>query len=242
MKLIELVFRRDTLAPLLALTLASAVAVALAAARIAVTHHLRYGLLVWNLILAWLPLIFAMLAREQFKRDLKGNWRFAGAAGAWLLFFPNAPYIFTDIIHLHVGSFRHYWVDLTLILIFALTGLVLGFLSLYLMHALARQVWGGLRSWLFVLAVTALSGFGIYLGRVLRFNSWDVLVKPVKLIQGVSSWAGNPLADSSTWAFPVLYAVFLFLAYVMLYALTHLPQMHALSAPAVNNSLNLTPA
>ena len=224
MKLIELIFRRDTLAPVLALAFASAVAVALVAGRIVVTHQIRYGLLVWNLMLAWLPLFFAMLASERFAAGDKRNWRFTAWAGAWLLFFPNAPYIFTDVIHLHIGSFRHYWVDLTLILIFAITGLVLGFLSLYLMHSVVRRAWGGVRGWLFVLAVTAMSGFGIYLGRILRFNSWDVLLKPVKLIQGVSTWAENPMADSSKWAFPALYAMFLLLAYVMLYALTHLPR------------------
>ena len=224
MILFELLFRRETRAPMVALTFASAVAVALAAARIVATHQIRYGLLVWNLVLAWLPLIFALLAREHFQSGLKRNWRFAALAAAWLLFFPNAPYIFTDIIHLHVGSFRYYWPDLTLILIFALTGLVLGFLSLFLMHALARQHWGQVRGWLFVMAVATLSGFAIYLGRVLRFNSWDVIMKPVRLIQGVSAWAGHPLADSSTFVFPALFATFLFLAYVMLYALTHLPQ------------------
>jgi uncharacterized membrane protein len=118
----------------------------------------------------------------------------------------------------------HFWADLTLIFIFGLIGLVLGFLSLYVMHSLARRAWGAWRGWLFVLVVSGLSGFGIYLGRVLRFNSWDVLMKPLKLIEGVTSWAGNPLADSSTSAFPALYAMFLFLAYMMLYALTHLPR------------------
>ena len=148
--------------------------------------------------------------------------------------------IFTDVVHLFRSSFQHFWADLSLILIFGLTGLMLGFLSLYLMHSLARRAWSQWRGWLFVLGVSALSGFGIYLGRVLRFNSWDVLVKPVKLIQGVSSWAGNPLADSSTSAFPALYAAFLFLAYLMLYALTHLPKIEPSDKP-VAAQVTLTP-
>jgi len=242
MKLIELIYRRETRAPVLALSLASAVGGGLVLARMVFTHNFHYALLVGNLALAWIPLVLALLAQKQFETSGWRQWRFGALAVGWLLFFPNAPYIFTDVVHVFRGSFQHFWADLTLIFIFGFTGLVLGFLSLYLMHALARRAWGQWRGWLFVLAVTTLSGFGIYLGRVLRFNSWDVLVKPVQLIQGVSSWAGNPLADSNTAAFPALYAMFLFLAYVMLYALTHLPQMHALSSPPKPNSLNPAPA
>ena len=72
--------------------------------------------------------------------------------------------------------------------------------------------------------VAGLSGFGIYLGRFLRFNSWDVLTQPVRLYQGVSNWAANPLSTSHGIIFPLLFATFVFLAYVMLYALTHLPR------------------
>jgi uncharacterized membrane protein len=180
--------------------------------------------------------VLALLAQQQFAAGGWRQWRFGTLALAWLLFFPNAPYIFTDVIHVFRGSFHHFWVDLTLIFIFGLTGLVVGFLSFYLMHTLARRAWGHWRGWLFVLVICVLSGFGIYLGRVLRFNSWDVLVKPVQLIQGVSSWAGNPMADSTTWAFPALYALFLFLAYVMLYALTHLPRPGSHIEPALENN------
>ena len=242
MKLIELIFRRETRAPVLALTFATAVGVALVLARVVFSHNLKYGLLVGNLVLAWIPLVLALLAQKQFEQTGWRHWRFLPLAGAWLFFLPNAPYIFTDVVHVFRGQFRHFWADLTLILIFALIGLVLGFLSLYVMHALARRAWGQGRGWIFVLVVCGLSGFGIYLGRVLRFNSWDVLVRPLRLIEGVTSWAGNPLADSSTSAFPALYALFLFLAYVMLYALTHLPQMHPQPVNAENKSLNPSPA
>ena len=59
-------------------------------------------------------------------------------------------------------------------------------------------------------------------GRFLRFNSWDPIFKPVELYHGIGRWASNPLANSSSWVFPVLFATFLFIAYVMLYGLTHL--------------------
>jgi uncharacterized membrane protein len=101
--------------------------------------------------------------------------------------------------------------------------LVLGFLSLYLMQSLVAQRFGRAAGWLFIAAVAGVSSFGVYLGRFLRFNSWDVAIRPAKLYHGINAWAADPMASSNSFAFPVLFATFLFLAYVMLYALTYLP-------------------
>jgi uncharacterized membrane protein len=222
MKLMKLAFKRETAVPMLALSFASAVSVALLVARIVWTGDLFYAGLAWNLFLAWLPLMFALLARDEFRDRPNRNWRFLGFAGAWLLFFPNAPYIFTDLIHLTTYFYRHFWVDLVLILLCAMTGLVLGFVSLFLMQGVVRRLFGSAASWLFIGAVAGLSSFGIYLGRFLRFNSWDIVWKPLALSRGIGHWAANPLAHSTSYAFPMLFAVFLFIAYLMLYALTHL--------------------
>src|SRR2546421_2783702 len=223
MKLIKLTFKPEPAVPMLALTFASAVSVALVAARVVYTGQIRYAFLVWNLFLAWLPLIFALLAAEKYQNGPARNWRFLGLTAAWLLFFPNAPYIFTDVIHLTSSYFTHFWVDLILILLCALTGLVLGFLSLYLMQSLVAHRFGRLTSWLFIAGVAGLSGIGICLGRFLRFNSWDVLVRPLKLYHGIGNFVAEPF-HASTLAFPVLFATFLFITYLMLYALTHLHQ------------------
>ncbi len=238
MKLLKLAFSRETAMPMLALTFASSVCGALVVARIAWTRDFLYAFLIWNLFLAWLPLAFALLACEKYKQSAAKNWRFFALAGAWLLFFPNAPYIFTDLIHLFRGAYRHFWVDMVLILSCALTGLVLGFLSLYLMHSLARRIIGQWYSWLFVAAVAGLSGIGIYLGRFLRFNSWDVIVKPFKLYRGIGDWVTQPFANPKSLAFAVLFATFLFIAYVMLYALTHLEPAPSLALRAEPNSTN----
>jgi uncharacterized membrane protein len=222
MRLLKLAFRRETAVPMLALVFASAASVALVVGRIAWTGKFGYSSLLWNLFLAWLPLIFALLACDEFKPGSRRNWRFLGFTAAWLLFFPNAPYIFTDLIHLTHGLYGRFWVDLMLILLCALTGLVLGFLSLFLMQAVVARMLGRLASWLFIAGVAALSGFGIYLGRFLRFNSWDVVFKPMALCRGIGGWVADPLAHPGSFVFPALFAVFLFIAYLMLYALTHL--------------------
>jgi uncharacterized membrane protein len=224
MKLFKLIFQRETLAPVAAMTFATMVCSAMVVARILWTGQLRYSFLIWNLFLAWLPLVFALLAREHYREGARPGWRFLGLSAAWLLFFPNAPYIFTDLIHLTNRYFGHFWVDLGVILSCALTGLVLGFVSLYLMHSVVTRMLGRAAGWLFVAGAAGLCSFGIYLGRFLRFNSWDVIAKPAKLYGSLSSVANGQLAHQSHFAFLAMFATFLFIAYVMLYALTHLPR------------------
>jgi uncharacterized membrane protein len=240
MNLLKLAFRRETAMPMLALTFASAASVAVVFARILSTGNLRYSFLVWNLFLAWLPLVFALLACETYQHASGRNWQFASLAGAWLLFFPNAPYIFTDLIHLTTRFYGHFWVDLTLILFCAITGLVLGFVSLYLMQSVVERMFGRPASWLFIAAVAALSGFGIYLGRLMRFNSWDVLFRPRQVYHGIGNWVADPLANATSLAFPILFGAFLFVSYLMLYALTHLRPAQPMMLPQKTQQPGLT--
>jgi len=222
MKVLNLFFRRETAAPMLALGFASATCVMLVLARIVWTGQLRYGFLIANLFLAWMPLLFAVLACDKYQTKTGGRWQFFSLASAWLLFFPNSPYIFTDIIHLTNRYYFHFWIDLILILLCALTGLVVGFVSLYLMQSVAARMFGRLTSWLFVAVVAGLSSFGVYLGRFLRFNSWDVVLRPGKIYRGLDGWMDGTYVNRFSVGFLILFAAFLFLAYLMLYALTHL--------------------
>jgi uncharacterized membrane protein len=208
--------------PMLALMLASGACVGLVVGRIVWTRNIEYSFLLWNLFLAWLPLVFAFFACDQYRDGAGRNWRFLALGGSWLLFFPNAPYIFTDLIHLRMRFYQHFWVDLTVILLCALTGLVLGFVSMFLMQSVVARRYGRPAGWLFIAGVAALSGFGIYLGRILRFNSWDVLFKPVELYRGIGHFVAEPLSPPVKLAFPALFATFLFVSYLMLYALTQL--------------------
>jgi uncharacterized membrane protein len=223
MKLLHLVFKRESAAPVLALTFASAVSVVLVVTRIVWTSNIRYAFLIWNLFLAWLPLVFAALACEQPRNGSRPGWRLTVLAGAWLLFFPNAPYIFTDLIHLPWFQ-TQVWADLALILTFAVTGLVLGFVSLYLMQSIVTRMCGRVAGWLFVLAAAGLSSLGVYVGRFLRLNSWDMFLRPGKIYDGIGVWIDGRTPHFSTTAFLLFFAAFFFATYVMLFALTHLPK------------------
>jgi uncharacterized membrane protein len=234
MKAMSLFFRRERAIPMLALAFASTASIAVVAARILWTGEPHCGFLIWNLFLAWLPLVFAVLACDCYTDRTKQSIRFKGYLLGWLLFFPNAPYILTDLIHLTTTRFyAHYWVDLVLILMCAFTGLIIGFLSLYLMQSVVTGMFGRLAGWIFVVAAAGLGSFGTFMGRFLRFNSWDVLTKPMDIYRGVGVWTANSLYAPASIGFPVLFAAFLLIAYIMLYALTHLspsPQIRARSS------------
>lgn len=209
-------------APLLAVTVSSGVCVAIAAATILWLHRMRSGVLLWNLFLAWLPLVFALIAYRLGRSGVRRDWRFGAAAAVWLLFFPNAPYICTDLVHLPPAWWPHYWAALVLILLHAVTGLVVGGLSLFLLHTLVTRRWGRVIGWTFAGTVCGLSGFGIYLGRFLRFNSWDAVTQPKRLFEGISQFATQPPAEPTLLAFSPLFGLFVFLSYLMLHSLTRL--------------------
>jgi uncharacterized membrane protein len=221
MKLFRVIHNQGLATPVSALIAASGICTALVAHRIIAGSPVRHAYLVWNLVLAWLPLWFAVLAVERFEianslRDRK----FLVLGTAWLLFFPNAPYIFTDLVHVFSTWGQSFWVELMLILLCAMTGFLSGVLSLQVMHGLVARLRGPAAGWVFVMVVCGLAGFGVYLGRFTRLNSWDVLWNPMRLAHRISLGAWNIATQWQHAKFLILFSLFLMLAYVMLHALT----------------------
>ena len=144
----------------------------------------KYLLMVWNLFLAWLPLLFALLAVHGRSRRRSGLGAFITLACGvlWLLFYPNAPYLITDLKHFRSLITRpgEVWPYDDLIMLFAAswTGVLLGALSLLLMHRYVRSRYGSTGGWAFTLLVLFLGAVGVYVGRFLRWNSWHVLTEP----------------------------------------------------------------
>ena len=119
------------------------------------------------------------------------------------------------------------WFDVVLVTAFAWTGLLLGFTSLFLVHTVARAVAGSRAGWTIVLAAIALSSFGIYLGRFLRWNSWDFLVQPTVLAASIGDHLTDPLATTKLLGMTVLLAGFLTAGYLALYGFLHLAAQDA---------------
>ncbi len=204
-----------------ALILASALSLAMLACRSFFTHQLELKFYIWNLLLAWLPLVFALRVYQLTGERPARWWPLCICAVLWFLFFPNAPYLVTDFLPLTTRPPVPPWFDIVLMMSFAWTGLLLGYLSLMLMQETVRARRGGGWGWAFALAMLALGTFGIYLGRFARWNSWDVLVRPDGLVGDLIHRA-HLRSNPEMVAFMVTFLCFSILSYSTLYSLTHL--------------------
>lgn len=169
----------------------------LLALRMALTQNLYFGFLAYNLALAWIPLglgaLFAWLLKAR--RD-----RVALPVGvAFVLFFPNAFYLVTDVIHLKSREGVPLWFDATLFIVFAFAGTALALAALGLAHRAVAARFGGRVGWLFAVSMALLSGFGIFLGRIERLNSWDVVTRPIALIERATSPMLQPFDHLGAW-------------------------------------------
>lgn len=148
-------------------------------------------MLTWNLFLAWFPLGVVLVLRDL--RAVAGpslrfqsKWLLGAGLIVWLAFLPNAPYIITDLYHIKNLDQSLLWFDTMSLFLFALTGLLTGLYSILIVHRMVRPLVGEWLTWLFILSSQMLSGFGIYLGRFGRWNSWDVLTKPSSLTWAIA--------------------------------------------------------
>lgn len=192
----------------------SAIATGLVVVRIVRTHELTFAALGWNLFLAWLPLVLALMMAGLHHGRGRGVFQWVYGV-PWLLLLPNAPYLVTDLVHLRPRTGVPLWFDAVLLMTFAVVGVWLDCAALLPVHRAVSARWGAVAGWLFALVVLALSVVGVYLGRVHRFNSWDVL-EPGSLVDVVLIRLGDPLGDPSlvllgvggTLGLAVAYAVF----------------------------------
>jgi len=178
--------------------------------RIWYTGHLLFAFLAWNLFLAFVPFaISKTMAEPSINKKLK----FAIGAFVWIVFLPNAFYIITDLFHLDMNGDVPLWYDLALLWSFAWNGLLFGILSIRQMELLFEKHIGKKMGLLFVLPIMALNGFGVYIGRYMRFNSWDVLTNPLQLINDICYLFIHPVRNRFDWSMIICYSILLALIY-----------------------------
>jgi uncharacterized membrane protein len=188
--------------------------VAIVAFRIYYSGHTTYIFLVWNLFLAWVPFVSALALWHFSHYGRQTLLLLLLFFVCWLVFFPNSPYIVTDFLHLAQRQNVPLWYDLLLIFSFAWNGLILGFTSLWIVQQVIAEMLGRWVSWLVVIFTLTVSGFGIYLGRFLRWNSWDILTDPYGLAADIYTRLAQPLAHPQTLAVTLLFSAFLTIAYL----------------------------
>lgn len=197
--------------------------------RILITQSYRYLYLAWNLFLAWIPYGIAMgmlfvASRMQSLRRMK--LAISLLAVLWFLFYPNAPYILTDFVHIikvpplissnipFVSSSGILWYDIVLNSSFAFIGHLIGLVSLVFFHDLTRMLYNRWIGWIIASAASLLGGYGIFLGRFARLNSWHIFTKTVPSLQMI---LGN-LFNTKALLFSCSFGFFIFLTYIVVYA------------------------
>lgn len=171
---------------------------ALSVFRFMYTGSKMFLFLNWNLFLAFIPWFAGILLRlKPGEKQHKGMM--VAFVLLWLAFFPNAPYILTDLFHLRRQSEVPIWFDLTLILSYAWTGLLFGFFSLLDVQAALQHFLPAKKVRVVPVVLLFISGFGIYLGRYLRWNSWDIIQQPLALLTDISNRFIDPAHHPRTW-------------------------------------------
>lgn len=189
-----------------------------------------YLFLIWNTFLAWIPIglaivldLISLISSRTVKLGL-----YLPVGLLWLFFYPNAAYLITDLLHpfnqYPIAAGSKFWLEISFwdhlftLFFVGLLGLALASVSLASVHHLVRRAWGGLIGWGFAVAVLLLSSFGIYLGRFIRWNSWDVLRHPGRILREMALYFSDTENLEHALAFCKWIFIITLFCYVVLYA------------------------
>ena len=180
--------------------------------RVIVTGSLNYIFLPWNLFLAFIPYwITGWITKDSTR--MRNKLKLLPALALWLLFVPNSFYIITDLFHLTHIRTAPTWFDLLLVFSFAWNGILCGIISLWRVESIVTLVSGKKLSILMIFGVMWLNAFGIYIGRYLRFNSWDIVNDPFSLLAEIAAMICRPLDNFYGWGMTFCYAAFITFLY-----------------------------
>jgi uncharacterized membrane protein len=155
-----------------------------------VVHVLQINIswMSWNLFLAFIPLLLSIWL---FRTRKTSSWLWWLGFLVFYAFLPNAPYMLTDVVHLinDIREIKSIWI-ITLVLIPVYLIVILSAFEAYVLslinlghyfHRIGKSKW--------ILPVElithALNAVGVYLGRFLRFNSWDFVTQPDTLLTSI---------------------------------------------------------
>ena len=178
--------------------------------RLKLTLSFFYLFLVWNLFLAFMPYVISTYLKH---RSHKHKIVLILGLFIWILFLPNAPYLVTDFVHLRLSPTSIIWYDSMMITAFAISGLLLFYFSMMDIQLVLKDYLSKRKLKVFNFCVLFLSSFGVYLGRVLRYNSWELLERPQKLFTDIFHIITQPTEHIGAWLFTSLFGVFLVLGF-----------------------------
>ena len=183
--------------------LVSIIAGGMSLVRFSLTEYDSYLWLNWNLFLALLPLVFAWLAIIS-----KRFWFSVIMIIVWLGFLPNAPYVLTDFIHMSdVGPQSIIWYDAIMIFMYSIAGVAVWIVSVKILRS--RFHWPMWVVWF----IAFLTGFGVYIGRYIRFNTWDIIVQPRVVFETIGIIITQPNNHEPALGMTVVFTILLVTLY-----------------------------
>jgi uncharacterized membrane protein len=197
----------------------SAVSVLLLVIRMIVAGNAKFSFMIWNLLLAWLPVVFALGFRINMAKHRLQSWQNLALLGLWLGFLPNSFYLMSDLIHLQSSGEAAVLYDVAMMMSFIINGLILGYISVYLVHVQLLKKLSSKMMLVFLSAVFLACGFAIYLGRYLRWNTWDIVLNPFGILFDLSERVVNPVLHIQTYVTTLTFFVLLSSTYAVIYQL-----------------------
>ncbi|GAB2835801.1 DUF1361 domain-containing protein [Ferruginibacter profundus] len=167
--------------------------------------------LIWNLFLAWIPFAISVVFK---KIRSAGKWKQVLIFAVWLIFFPNALYIVTDLLHIDMETTIPKWYDVVLLFTSSITGLIMAFVSLLRVEKYLSYKFSNNKVHVMMIAILFISSFGVYLGRFLRWNSWDIISNPVNLLYSIAQRFISPFHYLQTWGITLMFTILFYLLYL----------------------------
>ena len=187
--------------------------------RIKFTGSITYIFLIWNIFLAFIPYVFSLIFQSFLHKE---KWKKVVLFCSWLLFFPNALYLVTDIIHLSYNSDVPVWFDAVLLFTASFVGLALAFASLINVERFLHEFYTKQKVKYMIAILLFAGAFGVYLGRFQRWNSWDIISNPFSLAQDIAGRFLNPIAHLYSWAIVSFLTILYALCWFSLKAITNI--------------------
>lgn len=205
------------------LLITNTVSVILFLFRLLEADNFRYWFMLWNLTLAWIAPFMALGLVRRLRRLSWRHWTNIALTLGWLLFLPNSFYMVSDIIHVRPTGEVSIIFDAVLFSSFIFNGFIAGYIGTYLIHRELNKRLSALKAYAVIGGVFVLCSYAIYLGRVLRWNTWDALLQPAALLFDISDTFLRPVEHAQayviTGSFTILIGVFYLLAYELLHTI-----------------------
>lgn len=189
--------------------------------RAKITNSIYLFFLIWNLFLAVIPYV---ISSHLLTLDLKkvAKLKVLTFSAVWLAFIPNSFYIITDLVHLARSNGHIFWLDLIIVSSHALIGFAFGLMSLLHFEKIAKQFTSVKNANFLIPTICFLCGIGIYIGRILRYNSWDIISNPIDL--GIDLF--QMAISLKSILFSIHFGVFIYFSFLIKKNLTSNIQTH----------------